>query len=84
MIGVPVSKDSLNAKIGANAQSLKKASIGLADLKDFGDAYTAQALVDAFGFSLEEANLFKSALAEVPSVTTVVDGLSFLSQAWGA
>jgi hypothetical protein len=83
-VGVPISKESLNSKLGANAQSLKKARIGLADLNDWAAAYTAQQLVDLYGFTLEEANLFKSAMAEVPSVVTLVDGLQWISQTWGA
>lgn len=83
-VGVTVDKNSLNAKLGANAQSLKKATIGLADLNDWAAAYTAEQLVDAYGFTLEEANLFKSAMGEVPSVTAVVDGLQWLSKTWGA
>jgi hypothetical protein len=83
-VGVVVDKNSLNAKLGANAQSLKKATIGLADLNDWAAAYTAEQLVDAYGFTLEEANLFKSAMGEVPQVTAVVDGLQWLSKTWGA
>ena len=83
-VGVPVTKASLDAKIGSNAQALKKAAIGLADLRDWGAAYTAEQLVDAYGFTLEEANLFKSALGEVDSITAAVDALQFLSQTWGA
>lgn len=83
-VGVPVDKNSINAKLGANSQSLKKAAIGLADLNDWAAAYTAEQLVDAFGFTLEEATLFKSAMGEVPSVTAVVDALQWLSQTWGA
>jgi hypothetical protein len=83
-VGVTVDKNSLNAKLGANAQSLKKATIGLADLNDWAAAYTAEQLVDAYGFTLEEANLFKSAMSEVPQVTAVVDGLQWLSKTWGA
>jgi hypothetical protein len=83
-VGVPVDKAALDAKIGSNAQALKKAAIGLADLRDWGAAYTAEQLVDAYGFTLEEANLFKSALGEVDSITTAVDALQFLSQTWGA
>ena len=83
-VGVPVDKPSLDAKIGANAQSLKKARIGLADLADWGAAYTAQDLVELYGFTLEEANVFKSALAEVPSIVSLVDGLQWLSRTWGA
>ena len=83
-VGVPVTKDSINAKLGSNAQALKKATIGLADLRDWGAAYTAEQLTDLFGFSPEEATLLKSALGEVDSVTTAVDALAFLSQTWGA
>ena len=61
-VGVPVNKAALDAKIGSNAQALKKAStVALADLNEWAAAYTAEQLVDAYGFTLEEANLFKSA-----------------------
>jgi len=83
-VGVPVDKPSLDAKIGSNAQALHKAAIGLADLNDWQAAYTAQQLVDLYGFTLEEANLFKSACGEIPSVVTLVDGLQWLSKCWGA
>ena len=49
-----------------------------------GRRYSAEQLVDAYGFTLEEANLFKCALGEVPSITAAVDALAFLSQTWGA
>jgi len=83
-VGVPISKDSLDAKIGSNAQALKKARIGLADLSDWAAAYTGQQLVDLYGFTAEEATLFKSAMTEVPSIVTLVDGLQWLSKCWGA
>jgi hypothetical protein len=83
-VGVTVDKASLNSKLGANAQSLKKAAIGLADLNDWAAAYTAADLENLYGFTPEEANLFKSAMGEVPSVTTLVDGLQWLSKTWGA
>jgi len=83
-VGVTVDKASLNAKLGANAQRLKKATIGLADLNDWAAAYSAEQLAEAYGFTIEEANLFKSAMGEVPSVTAVVDALQWLSKTWGA
>ena len=83
-VGVTVDKATLNSKLGANSQSLKKATIGLADLNDWAAAYTAEQLVDAYGFTLEEANLFKSAMGEVPAVRDLVDGLQWLSKTWGA
>ena len=83
-VGVPVDKASLNAKLGSNSQALKKAAIGLADLSDWGAAYTDAQLVDLYGFTPEEALLFKSALGEVGAVTAVVDGLQWISKTWGA
>jgi hypothetical protein len=83
-VGIPVDKSALDAKIGANAQTLKKATVALADLYDWQAGYTAQQLVDLYGYTLEEANLFKSACAEVPAVRDVVDGLQWLSKTWGA
>lgn len=83
-VGVTVDRNSLNAKLGANSQALKKATIGLADLNDWAAAYSAQQLVDLYGFTLEEANLFKSALSEVPPLVDLVDGLQWLSKTWGA
>jgi hypothetical protein len=83
-VGVPVNKASLDAKIGSNAQALKKATVGLADLNDWAAAYTAEQLVDLYGFTLDEANLFKSAMTEVPPLVTMVDGLQWLSKCWGA
>ncbi len=83
-VGVVVDKNSLNAKLGANAQSLKKATIGLADLNDWAAGYSAEDLQALYGFTAEEANLFKSAMTEVPQVTALVDGLQWLSKCWGA
>lgn len=83
-VGVPVTKESLNSKLGANSQALKKASIGLADIADWASAYTAEQLVEGYGFTQEEANLFKSACGEVASITAAVEALQFLNQTWGA
>jgi len=83
-VGVPVTKDSLNAKLGSNAQSLKKATVGLADLNDWAAAYTAADLEALFGFTAEEATLFKSAMTEIPGLVTLVDGFQWLSKTWGA
>jgi hypothetical protein len=83
-VGIPVNKAALDSKIGANAQTLKKATVGLADLFDWQEAYSAQQLVDLYGYTLEEANLFKSACGEIPTITDAVDGLQWLSKTWGA
>lgn len=83
-VGVTVDKAALNAKLGGASQSLKKSAIALADLNDWAAAYTAEQLSELYGFTVEEANLFKSAMGEVPSVTDVVDGLQWISKTWGA
>ena len=83
-VGVTVDKAALNAKLGGASQALKKSAIQLADLNDWAAAYTAEQLTDLYGFTPEEANLFKSAMTEVPAVTDVVDGLQWISKTWGA
>ena len=83
-VGVPIDKNSINAKLGAGASGLKKSTVQLADLEDWGAAYTAEQLSDLYGFTPEEAALIKSALSEVPSITAAVDALQFLSRCWGA
>lgn len=83
-VGVPTTKDSLNAKLGSSSQSLKKATLALADLNDWAAAYTAEQLAEAYGFTAEEATLFKSAMTEVPQIVTIVDNLQWLSKTWGA
>ena len=83
-VGVPVNKAALDAKLGGASQSLKKSAVQLADLFDWQEAYTAQQLVDLYGYTMEEATLFKSACGEIPTITDAVDGLQFLSKTWGA
>jgi hypothetical protein len=83
-VGVPVDKASLNAKLGGASSSLKKSTVMLADLNDWAAAYTAEQLTELYGFTPEEATLFKSAMSEVQGLVDVVDGFSFLSQTWGA
>lgn len=83
-VGVPVTKASLDATIGGNAQSLKKASAGLASLFEWQAAYSAEQLTDLYGYTPEEANLFKSACGEIPSITSAVEALEWLSKTWGS
>lgn len=83
-VGVTVDRASLNAKLGGASQSLKKATVALADLNDWAAAYSAEQLVDLYGFTAEEANLFKSAMGEVAPLVTMVDGFQWLSKTWGA
>ena len=83
-VGVPVNKASLDAAIGGNAQTLKKSTAGLASLYEWQAAYTAEQLTDLYGYTPEEATLFKSACGEIPSITSAVDALEFLSKTWGS
>lgn len=83
-VGVPIDKNSINAKLGAGASGLKKSTVQLADLEDWGAAYTAADLETLYGFTAEEATLVKSALSEVPGIRAAVDALQFLSKCWGA
>lgn len=83
-VGVPIDKNSINAKLGAGASGLKKSTVQLADLNAWGAAYTAEQLSELYGFTPEEATLIKSALGEVPAVAAAVDALAFLSRCWGA
>lgn len=82
-VGVPVNKPSLDATIGGNTQSLLKVAIGLARLYEWQAAYTAEQLTDLYGYSPEEATLFKTACGEIPSITTAVDALEWLPKTAG-
>lgn len=83
-VGVPVSRDSLNAQLGAASQSLRRSTVSLGSLQEWAAAYTAEQLSELYGFTPEEANLFKSALGEVPQLVTMVEGLEWLSRTWGS
>jgi hypothetical protein len=83
-VGVPVSKASLDAKWGGAVSSYKKAVVQMADEYDWATAYTAQDLVDLYGYTIEEANLFKSALGEVPALRDQLQALVFIPKCWGA
>ena len=86
-VGVPVDKNSLNAKMGSATSSLRKANTALLELTDWAAPYTAADLVTLYGFTDEEATLFLSSLrgaSEAPALATVVDGFTFLNRTWGA
>jgi hypothetical protein len=82
-VGIPVSKASLDAAIGANAQSLKKVGAGLGSLHEWQAGYTSEQLTDLYGYSPEEATLFKSACGEIPSILATLDALVFLPKTAG-
>ena len=68
---------------GATPRRLKKSSAGLASLYEWQAGYTAEQLTDLYGYSPEEANLFKSACGEIPSITDAVEALAFLDKTGG-
>lgn len=81
-VGAPLTKASVNAQLGTAAQKFKEGLDGLANLFEWQEAYTAENL-EALGFTLEEANLLKSGLGEVPAIDAAVDATSFLKRFWG-
>lgn len=83
-VGIPVTKESLNAQLGAASQSLRKSTVSLQSLNEWGASYTGEQLSDLYGFTPEEATLFKSALSEVPALVTLVEGFAFLDKVWGS
>lgn len=83
-VGIPVSKDSVNAQLGAASQSLRKSTVSLQSLNEWGAAYSAEQLSAAYGFTPEEAALLKSALGEVPALVAVVEGFQWLDKTWGS
>lgn len=83
-VGVPVTQASLNAQLGAASQALRKSTVSLQSLNEWGAAYTAEQLSDLYGFTPEEATLLKSALGEVPALVTLVEGFQFLDKTWGS
>jgi hypothetical protein len=85
-VGIPLTKDSLNAKLGSAASSVRKANSMLLELTEVLAPYTA-ADMEALGFTTQEAELFLSCLrgpTEAPALATTTDGFQFLSRVWGA
>ena len=81
-VGAPLSKQTVNAQVGAAAQSFKRGLDELVTAFEWSEAYTA-AQLEAIGFTTDEANLLKSALGEVPGIDDAVDATSFLKRLWG-
>ncbi len=88
--GVPITNESVQAKLGAGATGLYQGYFKLADLADWSAAYTAEDLAapteqGGLGMPLDVANVLKSAMvSEVPQLKTLIDGLQWLSQCRGA
>lgn len=86
-VGVPVTRDSLNAKLGALAANSRKGATGYQELIDFLAPYDAAGMVATWGFTEEEATLYLSCLrdpAEAPAFVAAYDNAQFLPRVGGA
>lgn len=81
-VGAPLNKATVNAQLGAAAQSFKRGLDELVVMFEWQEAFTAEDL-ETLGFTAEEANLLKSGLGEVPAIDDAVDATSFLKRFWG-
>lgn len=85
-VGVPLTRDSLNAKLGALANNERKVKTGYEELIDTLAPYTAADL-EALGFTTQEAELYLSCLrgpAEAPATIAAYDGHQFVNRVGGA
>lgn len=85
-VGVPVTKASLDAKLGALASNSRKGATGYQELIDFMAPYTAADLVAQFGYTEEEATLFLSCLRdpnEAPAQVAAYENSQFLPRVGG-
>ena len=81
-VGAPLTKATVNAQLGTAAQHFKKGLDALVNLYEWQTAYTG-GMLEAMGFTAEEANLLKSGLGEVPPINDAVDATQFLKRFWG-
>src|SRR5262245_42129883 len=84
-VGNPITKDSLNAKLGALANNERKVKTGYEELIDILAPYSAADLL-SLGFTQEEADLYLSCVrgpTEAPAVVTTYDGHQFLNRVGG-
>jgi hypothetical protein len=81
-VGAPLNKASVNAQLAEAAQMFKRGLDKLVVLFEWQGAYTAE-MLEAIGFTADEANLLKSGLAEVPPINDATDATQFLKRFWG-
>lgn len=80
-VGRTISKDEINNAAGACAASLFSTLDNVSKLKAVLDGYTAQNLVDNFGFVLADANILKSAILDMDTLRQVWQGAAAKSPA---
>lgn len=68
MVGIPVSQTDINLTAGDISRQLEHATNRALEFKQFMDQYSAQDLVDKFGFEENDANILKSAVVEQTTV----------------
>jgi hypothetical protein len=84
MVGLPVDQGAINTTAGDIARQLQHVMIRAGEFKRFLDRFSAADLVVTFGFTLDEANLLKSAYTEAEAVrATHTANRAFLSQIAG-
>jgi len=69
MVGIPVTQQDINLTSGDISRALEHATNRANEFKQFLDQYSAQDLVDRWGFDLNDANVLKSAMGEMAVVS---------------
>jgi hypothetical protein len=85
-VGVPITKDSLNAKLGSLANNERKVKTGYEELIDLLAPYAADDLL-ALGFTQQEADLYLSCVrgaTEAPAMVATYEAHQFLNRVGGA
>lgn len=92
-IGIQVTKAVLDQRAGSTAQQLRQVFEQVDAIKEYLDQKTAQNLVDELGYTLQEANVVKSAWADLAQLNQLFQGAgnlpatkdfrTFVRQLWG-
>lgn len=84
MAGLPVQLNDINVTAGDICRAVAHHLNRAVNFKRFMDRFTAQDLVDKFAFTLADANLIKSAVADLAAVNaTFQANRAFLDQLAG-
>lgn len=84
MVGSIVDLSTINRTAGDICYQVSHQLNRAAALKLFLDRFTAQNLVDSFGFTLGDANILKSAMTDLATInTTFAANRSFINQVAG-
>lgn len=75
-VGRTISLAEINNAAGGIAGSLFATMDNITKMKAVLDGYTAQNLVDSFGFTLADANILKSAFTDMANVVALWTGVA--------